>query len=457
VETNTIKHEEKYKFRLTITNLGNEQAKNITVKIFIDNELTVFDTINIDNITDDLAGINNRIEIETKEEKAKFEKSFSGFHSIIISIDPENDIKESAELNNIFTINNSFKIIKAELLVRTIEIADKDGEIVYIDEETKIRLKNGEQYSIYAYIQNKGTEAANVTVKFWIDEELIWTTTPKVLILPGEEKIFSYKRLHDGSDEFTLGTRAIGLYGEEEDVEIPSNLREDSYSPPPPPKNEEEESIFGMGPFMDIIILLLIIVIVVVCVVVGLLLLKKKRQKMAECSECGALISVDANECPKCGAEFSDEIECGECGALMKVTDTTCPVCGAVFAKEGEGEEGEGEEGEGEAAGGPPGINTGPSVADLKAQTRGAGAPAAPPKPAPGKPKPGTPATAGAPKPAGAATPAPTPTPTPEPKPSAEPTTEAEEEEEERAECYRCGAIVPLSASMCPECGAEFE
>jgi subtilase family serine protease/RNA polymerase subunit RPABC4/transcription elongation factor Spt4 len=450
VETNTLKHGEKYKFKLTITNLGNELAENITIKIFIDNELTEFDTINIDNITTDPLGLDNKIEIESKQAEAKYDKNFAGFHSIIISIDPDNAIKESAELNNIFTINNSYKIIKAELLVKNVEMVNGDGELVYVNEETKIKLKNGEQFFIYAYIENKGTEAANVTVKFWIDEELVWTTTPKVLILPGEEKTFTYQRLHDGSSNFNLGTRAIGLYGEAEDVEIPSNLREDPYEKPEDDEKKDDKGLFGMGPFMDLIIIILIIVIVVVCVVVGLLLLKKKREKMAECSECGALISVDANECPKCGAEFSDEIECGECGALMKVTDTTCPACGAVFAKEGEAEEGE-EEGEG-----PPSLGAGPSVADLKAQTRSGGAPpaAAAPKPAaPGKPKPGAPGAAVAPKPAAA----PTPAPTPAPKPAAAGAPEAEEEEEEKAECYRCGAIVPLSASMCPECGAEFE
>jgi RNA polymerase subunit RPABC4/transcription elongation factor Spt4 len=301
---------------------------------------------------------------------------------------------------------------------------------------------------IYAYVQNKGSEDAYVTLKFWIDEELVWTTTPKELIPASQEKVFTYQRLHDGSKQFTLETRAIGLYGENEDVEIQSNLREDTIIFEEEKEKEEDKGLFGMGPFMDIVIIILIIVIVVVCVVVGLILLRKKREKMAECSECGALISVDATECPKCGAEFSDEIECGECGALMKVTDTTCPACGAVFAKEGEGGEEEGEEG-------PPSIGAGPSIADLKAQTRGAGAPpAAAPKPAaapPGKPKPGAPATS--PKPAEA----PAPTPAPAPKPAAAEPEPEPEEEEEKAECYRCGAIVPLSASMCPECGAEFE
>ena len=29
--------------------------------------------------------------------------------------------------------------------------------------------------------------------------------------------------------------------------------------------------------------------------------------------------------------------------------------------------------------------------------------------------------------------------------------------DEEMVECFECGALIPLSASKCPDCGAEFE
>ena len=60
--------------------------------------------------------------------------------------------------------------------------------------------------------------------------------------------------------------------------------------------------------------------------------------EMFECPECNAMIPDDANSCPNCGVEFSDEavFECPLCKTLIDVEVDKCPNCGAEFAEEEE-------------------------------------------------------------------------------------------------------------------------
>jgi RNA polymerase subunit RPABC4/transcription elongation factor Spt4 len=291
------------------------------------------------------------------------------------------------------------------------------------------------------YVENLGSEPANTTLRIYKDDSLLSQISSENEITPTATGVFiSYSGLVvDTSDDFTMKAELAladeTLKEREESMETNLKTKEIIF---PPSQDDDDTSDNTTMMWMLLIIIIIVIIIVLVAV---LLLRKRKREKMAECSECGALIPVDAGTCPKCGAEFSDEIECGECGALMKVTDTSCPVCGAVFTKEGEGEEGEeGEEtGEVPKPGVPPAKKPAPPAPTKKTAPPKAAKPAAPAAAA----KPGAPAAA-------PAIPAPPSTATPAAKP-------AGGEEEEKAECYRCGAIVPLSASMCPECGAEFE
>ena len=57
-----------------------------------------------------------------------------------------------------------------------------------------------------------------------------------------------------------------------------------------------------------------------------------------ECPNCGTRVAGDANVCPGCGAEFSDEaveqFECPLCNAVVDVKATSCPNCGVEFAEE---------------------------------------------------------------------------------------------------------------------------
>ncbi|MCK5562071.1 MAG: zinc ribbon domain-containing protein, partial [Thermoplasmata archaeon] len=62
---------------------------------------------------------------------------------------------------------------------------------------------------------------------------------------------------------------------------------------------------------------------------------KKKRYEMCKCGSCGELIPIDAQSCPKCGAEFEivdNELSlCGNCGETIRASVKSCPSCGAKF------------------------------------------------------------------------------------------------------------------------------
>lgn len=168
-----------------------------------------------------------------------------------------------------------------------------------------------------------------------------------------------------------------------------------------------------------------LLLLVIICVVVYFLVFKKKGASKAVCSECGAPLELDASVCPSCGAEFGTEVECGECGGLMAITDTKCPNCGAIYGEVPQG-----------------GL---PSPDEKKPDEPRKESPVAPKPPAPSAvPAPAKPGAPVAPAGPGA-------------KPGQPAAAGAEGPQEDVAECYMCGSIIPISAPMCPICGAEFE
>ena len=433
LEPRVVIEKEKFDFIFEIINEGSDIADNFTVLV-LDETNEIFNKTYTLNFVQQ----NQSIEIQTPLFEAKYKKDIKGHRKITIWIDPDNRIKETNENNNIYEFDG-YKVIKSNLALNRIEIYREGEQIV------ESQVKKGDILTLRAYVKNMGSEKANATVRFTVDGTPKDTPFSSIEPDPDQEALFILKdQKIETSSAFIISAEAI------------SKERESDYN-----DNIETKTIEGSGSskdskdnFMLLMMILLIVIIIIICAVVGAVLyLKKKREKMAECSECGALIPVETTACPKCGAEFSDEIECGECGALMKITDTKCPVCGASFTKEGEeGELGPMEEGEGEEK---PKPGKAPPAPDKETT-----------EPAPGKKVPApkakaaaakTPsAVAAAPAPAGAIIPPPPSKPTGAP-PAAAPVASAADEDEEKAECYRCGAIVPLSASMCPECGAEFE
>ena len=92
---------------------------------------------------------------------------------------------------------------------------------------------------------------------------------------------------------------------------------------------KEGPDVDGGGPNWAVILIVLIICIAIFAAV--LFVLRRGGDKPAMCSECGSPLDLTETQCPKCGAEFGEEVECGECGGLMGISDATCPHCGATF------------------------------------------------------------------------------------------------------------------------------
>ena len=424
--TNIIVNKFNFTISFTIINEGNELAKNITVWVMEDEELL------IGNKTIAELGftlLDNKASVSF-EFKANWVKARSDFRKLTLKVDPLDTIDETDEDNNDLELLEAYKVIKADISITGIELIDPVTKEVISPSE----IKKGDKIDVRAIVKNLGTEDATAVVHFYIGNSLVYETQESNVSLKAVQGVtFVYPGLEiDGNIEI----RAVAImtsYNGQEEIDKTTN-NENFIIVTPKGKNTSDNGENGML----MIMILIIIIIIVVCAVVGaLLFMKKKREKMGECSECGALIPIDANTCPKCGAEFTDEIECGECGALMKVTDTKCPVCGAMFTKEDEGLEGaepETDEDIPEPSAPVKPIDKGKKPTPPKKVSDAPKTPGAPPAP-PAKPATGAPVA----------------------PPAGKPTDTPGGEEEERAECYRCGAIVPLSASMCPECGAEFE
>jgi subtilase family serine protease/RNA polymerase subunit RPABC4/transcription elongation factor Spt4 len=211
---------------------------------------------------------------------------------------------------------------------------------------------------------------------------------------------------------------------------------------------EEEEPGLLEGMVLWIII---IAVIVVVVIVLLLFFLKKRKKEPIECESCGALVEPGVTPCPECGAEIKEPpelVECKNCGAEITTEDKECPECGQ----------------ENEAYV-PPTAGLEDITKPPEDMTAAAAAPAPAPAAAakPKKEKKKKKAAAAVPGPGAAPAPAPAPA---MPEPSMDETEMAElegledvltEEGEGEAECYKCGARVPLSVPKCPVCGADFE
>jgi RNA polymerase subunit RPABC4/transcription elongation factor Spt4 len=86
---------------------------------------------------------------------------------------------------------------------------------------------------------------------------------------------------------------------------------------------------------------LVIAAAIVVAIVAVLLIFRRQAAgKLVECGECGELIPEDATVCPKCGAEFeNDLVRCSRCSSTIPANSQFCPECGAqLLGKPGEGE-----------------------------------------------------------------------------------------------------------------------
>ena len=61
---------------------------------------------------------------------------------------------------------------------------------------------------------------------------------------------------------------------------------------------------------------------------------------MAQCGACNAIVPLDSESCPECGAGFSGISNealgvCGQCGSIIPVDSESCSDCGAIFVELG--------------------------------------------------------------------------------------------------------------------------
>jgi RNA polymerase subunit RPABC4/transcription elongation factor Spt4 len=430
-DTPTVNNGTTIDVSFSILNIGSMDARMFTVYVYDgDPEDTGKEVY---NVTIDFLGYyssNNRMEINL----TSWKPDRAGESEIFVVLNGDRLINETRYTNNMANITIIVLNSDVEIKTEDISLARSDGTLYDINRLNSgdDKITKGQTVNINAVVYNHGDAEVTVMVNFYSNHpdssasELIGTENRVINAGDNQKVTHSWNNVNvesfriyvevDPEDDIIESNEENNLAGMEYGYDTSVS--------------EEEEKTEEFDMFMLFsIILIIIIIIVIIVVIYFMVIVKKRKDTMAECSECGNLMPLDATICEKCGAEFTDEVECGECGAIMSVTDTVCPECGAEFKKALSEEEVKGGEK--------------PPKAVTPVGKAGEGAPGAPSKPsapAPPKVKKG-PGEGEAPAAA----------------PAAAPKVKAAADEEEMIECYQCGATVPLSAPMCPECGAEFE
>jgi len=316
-----------------------------------------------------------------------------------IIVDPDNSIREFDEGNNILVIELDVREAP-DLEVTLIRAGDE-----YNPESGQFDMTKGKEYTISFLVKNLGNNTlSGIPVEYSGS-----TGSPSQTITLGpysqDTVTFVIK------PETEAGQAAVYKCRVNND----KGIFEGSYS------NNEVSSVINVlepekpSQFWIVFVILALLILIAIAIGGYFLYMKMKTKDMAKCSNCGGLVEVDETICPHCGIEFSDELEC-ECGEIIPVGATECPACGRPIAGElakpsevpegeeipvekEEEEELEEVEEEGEA---------GEELEEVEEMPE-------------------------------------------------EVIREPASDEEELAECFECGALIPVSAPICPHCGAVFE
>ena len=120
------------------------------------------ENVTLKNATRDESG--NITAVSPENVTAIWYNASTGNHIITVIIDPDNEIMEINELNNTF--------------IRPVNVsASKDAEIVKLN-LTPAHPEDGNNVTITAVVQNKGTKTANFTLDFWADTTRRLTADP---------------------------------------------------------------------------------------------------------------------------------------------------------------------------------------------------------------------------------------------------------------------------------------
>jgi hypothetical protein len=215
---------------------------------------------------------------------AKFLETIVKPSSLLISIDPVQEVKAGETTNISGTIKYNIETIPIENVTVTLTV-------------------NGEEYPVNVNLD--GTYSKQITA-------------------PSKGGTYTVK--------ITVVDHAYNLSTAEETAQLTVKGK-----PVPPPNYTS--LIIG--------IVVAIVIIVIVCVICFkkrekikpyLLILKAKikKEEFIECGECGKKIPKTFKKCPYCGAEFEGEgeeelVKCSECSAFIPSSADKCPKCGAMF------------------------------------------------------------------------------------------------------------------------------
>ena len=386
---------------LNITNIGGKAASNTTVVFRAANETGRFNDV----LTLDLGFIESGGN-HTMQGYWKLETL--GMNYLRIVVDPNNDLREFDEGNNL--LDYEVEVIEApDLTVSIVRSGD-----AWDAGSGQFKMEKGKEYSVSYTISNSGNYTFNgLDVTF--DGPAI-DSSQEVTIDPFGQMTVSFRVRPEVVYEGTVSWKCtVNSQGRFYESDTTNNEGSGSFVVK---EKEEEKSLL-------IPILIVIVIIIIIAAVVAYFLIRRaKKGQMAKCSNCGGLVEIDADVCPHCGIEFTDEIEC-ECGAVIPPEATECPECGRpvkidtlkLLEEEEEEKEEEKEEvwKEEEEE-----MEVEEELEELEAE--------------------GVPEL------------------TEEkeiPKKASDLTEDISEEE--MAECFECGAVIPISAPICPHCGAVFE
>ncbi|MGA1866149.1 MAG: CARDB domain-containing protein [Thermoplasmatota archaeon] len=377
----------------SMTNTGGKAASNISVVFMASNETDTW----VEYVTSIMFIENNGTDFIT----GFWNLRDLGINTLKIIVDPDNNIREFDEGNNIFIL--SLDVDEApDISVSVLRQGDN-----YNIETGQFDMTKGKEYELSFMVRNLGGH--------YLEDVLLeyngQTTTPQMRIdlVPYQNMTVTF-RVKPEVDAGHAVVWKCEVNGDGRFYELDDDNNEAS-SVINVLEPEEPSKLWIVG-------LVLILLLLIALVVAGYFIyMKSKTRDMAKCSNCGGLVRIDETICPHCGIEFSDELEC-ECGEVIPPGASECPSCGkpVIGAPMEEPLEGE-KEGEEE-------VEEMMEEEGVTGRTKEEEAPE-----------------------------------------ELEDVEEVPEEvvrepdvdQDELAECFECGALIPVSAPICPHCGAVFE
>ncbi|MGA1820952.1 MAG: CARDB domain-containing protein [Thermoplasmatota archaeon] len=319
-------------------------------------------------------------------------------NELSIIVDPDNSIREFDEGNNLLTYK--VKVEEApDLTVRLIKTGD-----YYNYNLDRFEMTKGKSYTVSFDIINSGNLSYNGIDVYFSGPASNNEQTISVDANSTRRVVFNIEPASITTVPYPW-TCTVNRYANFFEADLSNNEDEGYFL-----VTEEKDTEF---PWIIIVVVLVVIVLVVIGIVF-FVVTRMQKGDMAKCSNCGGLVEMEASICPHCGIEFSDEVEC-DCGEIIPPGSTECPSCGKPVevpeAEKDEESEVEGSKEEGPAAKSDESEEEEFEEEELEEFTE-----------EDLEMKPGS-----------------------------------VQEEEEMAECFECGSIIPISAPICPHCGAVFE